>query len=471
MQTVPRSPTLDAELVSRLESHRTIGGAPREELLWLVAHGELQRYDKGEYIARKGEVVQGLYIVLSGYVSHLSDQGGSWRKVVSWHGGDVTGSLPYSRLVAAPGNSIIEEPSELLTIPRVCIDEMIAECPHTTGALVHAMVDRVRAFKSSDLQFEKLVSLGKLAAGLAHELNNPAAAAVRGAQEITRALVESDAASRALGATLLDDRELAVIARFRDTCLESTGTTVRSPLERADREAEFEEWLAEHDVDESLAGSLADTDLTFAMLDELAAVTTGEKLRAALQWVAAGCTVRSLARQIDRSASRVHELVSAIKGFTYMDQAKVAEPMNMVKGLVDTIAVLASKARKKSASLTLDVSPDLPRVRAIGGELNQVWANLVDNAIDAVSEGGRVSVTARAEGSFVVVRVTDDGPGVPAEIQARIFEPFFTTKPVGKGTGLGLDIARRLVEQNDGLIGLESQPQRTEFKVSLPVVS
>jgi signal transduction histidine kinase len=470
VQTVPRSPELDAELFARLESHRTIGGVPREELAWLVAHGAFQWWEAGEYVARKGELVDGLFIVLSGQMSHLSDQGGSWRRVVSWRAGDVTGALPYSRLVAAPGNSLIDERAELLTIPRTDIDEMIVACPHTTGALVHAMIDRVRAFKSSDLQFEKLASLGKLAAGLAHELNNPAAAAVRGAQEITRALVESDAASRALGATLLTDRELAVIARFHDTCLASSGTTVRTPLERADREAAFEDWLTEHDIDESLAGALAETDLTFATLDELAAVTTGEKLRAALQWVAAGCTVRSLARQIDRSASRVHELVSAIKGFTYMDQAKVAEPMNMVKGLEDTIAVLASKARKKSASLTLDMSPDLPRVRAIGGELNQVWANLVDNALDAVSDGGRVSVTARAEGSFVVVRVTDDGPGIPAEIQARIFEPFFTTKPVGKGTGLGLDIARRLVEQNDGLLVLESQPTRTEFKVSLPVV-
>lgn len=182
--------------------------------------------------------------------------------------------------------------------------------------------------------------------------------------------------------------------------------------------------------------------------------------------MAAGCTVRGLARDIERAASRVHELVRAVKSFTYMDRSPSPESVDIAKGLTDTLAVMAGKARAKSASLTVDVPADLPRVRGFGGELNQVWANLVDNALDAVSDSGRVTVTVRAEGNRVVVRVTDDGAGIPAEVKSRIFDPFFTTKPVGQGTGLGLDIVQRLVSRNDGSIELESEPGRSSVSRS-----
>jgi signal transduction histidine kinase len=338
-----------------------------------------------------------------------------------------------------------------------------------TAALVHAMVDRARAFKVSDLQVEKMASLGKLAAGLAHELNNPASAAARSAQLITQALSESDAASRALGAANLDPRALAMVERVRSVCCASPATAVLSPLERADREESLANWLLDHEVDDALAAPLAETDVTLALLDELAATIGGDQLGAALRWIAAGLTVRGLARDVERAASRVHELVSAVKGFTYMDRASSPESIDIAKGLTDTLAVMGAKARAKSAALTVDVPNDLPRVCGFGGELNQVWANLVDNALDAVSDEGRVMVTARVEGGKVVVRVVDDGPGIPAELLNRIFDPFFTTKPVGKGTGLGLDIVRRLVDRNDGSIEVESKPGRTEFRVGLPV--
>jgi len=204
------------------------------------------------------------------------------------------------------------------------------------------------------------------------------------------------------------------------------------------------------------------------MLNELARAVSGEKLSATLRWIASGCAVRRLARDIERAASRVHALVSAIKGITYMDRATTPEPVDLAKGLTDTLAVLAKKARDKSASLTVDVPKDLPRAIGFGGELNQVWINLVDNALDAINDGGRVTVTAREEAGMVVVHVLDDGPGIPADVQSKIFDPFFTTKPVGKGTGLGLDIVRRLVDQNSGRIDLDSSPGRTEFRVRLP---
>ncbi len=459
------------DVLARLTAHRALAPVPRRELEWLAARGKLEHLAPGALIAKKGQPVAGLFVILSGRISHMTDQGGTWRKVMDWRGGDVTGQLPYSRMTVSPGNSVVEEPADVFHIPVEHVSALPVECPHVTEALVHGMVDRARAFKSSDQQVEKMASLGKLAAGLAHELNNPASAAARSAQLLSDTLAESDAAAIALGSAHLDDNERSLIERLRGICLASPATNVRTPLERSDREESIDGWLVDHDADDTFAAPLAETELTLAMLDEAAGTLHGDKLNATLRWLAAACTVRGLARDIERAASRVHALVSAVKGFTYMDHATAPEPVDLAKGLTDTVAVMAAKARARSASLTVDVPPTLPRVLGFGGELNQVWANLIDNALDAVNDGGRVTVSAREEGSTIVVRVTDDGPGIPAELKTKIFDPFFTTKPVGKGTGLGLDIVRRLVDRNDALIDVESRPGRTEFRVALPALA
>ncbi len=455
------------DVLGRLQAHQTVGQAPRQELEWLLAHGTLEHYEPGTLISKKGEPVDALYILLSGRITHFLEQGGHWRKALVWHAGEVTGQLPYSRMINAPGNSIVEEPSDAFRLGREYLAELPMACPHVTAAFVHGMVDRARAFKTNDLQVEKLASLGKLAAGLAHELNNPASAATRSARLITAAVEELDAAARALGAAGLDAKEMALVNRVRTRCSD-TLTSVLTPLERADREDTLARWLEQHDVDDSFATPLAETDASVELLDELAAGLSGSRLAATLRWLAAGCTLRGLSRDIERAASRVHALVSAVKGFTYMDHARVPEPVDIGKGLADTLALLAAKARGKAVSLTNEVPADLPRARGVGGELNEVWANLVDNALDAVPEGGRVVVSARAEGPQVIVRVTDNGPGIPADVKNRIFDPFFTTKPVGQGTGLGLDIVRRLLDQNNATIDVDSAPGRTEFRVALP---
>ncbi len=452
----------------RLAAHRLLAAAPPEQLAWLAAHGHLVRLETGDVITPKGGSVRGLSIVLSGHLSIHIDRGDGPQKVMEWRGGDVTGVLPYSRLVAAPGDVKAEEPTEVFMIPREEIPALIRDCHDLTSIFVHVMVDRARQFTSSDLHVEKMSSLGKLAAGLAHELNNPASAVARSAQGLKARLSEVERASRALGAAGLSEAQQAAVERSRGLYLAAAGATFGgSPIERADREDAIAAWLDRHDADVTAAEALAQSAITLEALDQLGEALHGEALHAAIQWLAASCTTYQLASEIETAASRIHRLVAAVKGFTYVDQVTMPKPVNVGQGLADTLVVLNAKARGKSVTVSLDVEPDLPRIQGFGGELNQVWANLVDNALDAAQ--GHVGVAAGRQGQFVVVRVFDDGPGVPPEIRERIFDPFFTTKPVGQGTGLGLDIARRVVRRHHGEIKVDSRPGYTQFSVTLPI--
>jgi signal transduction histidine kinase len=473
MTHTPIDLPVDTSLVDRLAKHKTLGGVPRSELEWLVAHGRLKSYGVGEVIVPPGESVVEMVIMLEGHATIYIDRGSGRRKFMEWRGGDVTGMLPYSRMGRAPGSSMIEEPSVGLVIHKDCFAELIRECPRVTEILVHVMIDRARQFTSTDWQDEKMMSLGKLAAGLAHELNNPASAVARAAKSLEEGLTEMEDAGYALGAMHLSDEVYDEVGRLRAGSVMSRSTGVFSAIERSDREDELADWLESHKIDVRAAQALVESGITTEALDDLAERLQGEALSTAIRWIAAGYTTRSLAGDIERASSRIHQLVSAIKRFTYMDRATVSEPASVVQGITDTVFVLSSKAKAKSAMVKLEIDENLPMVRSYGGELNQVWSNLIENALDALDPagGGEVVVSACRVGDRVVVRVVDNGTGITPDVQKRIFDPFFTTKPVGEGTGLGLDISQRIVRAHDGSIELESRPGRTEFRVLLPAVA
>jgi signal transduction histidine kinase len=436
----------------------------------MATHGTLRQLTEGEVLSPKDVPVSGMFVVLRGHIAIYVDRGGGRRKLIEWRAGDVAGMLPYSRLVKPPGDSVAQEPSEILSIPRGDLVEMTRACHEVTAILVHKMLDRARVITSSSLQDEKMISLGKLSAGLAHELNNPAAAIERSAALLSDRLGEAEQAARALGAARLTDAQLAAIDVVRTSCQMAPMQGVLSPIQRAEREDAIADWLSDHGVDEAIAGPLGETAVTLEALDRIAEAVSGPPLDAAMRWVAAGSSVRGLASEIEDAAMRITGLVTAVKGFTHMDQGTAAEPVDLKWSLGNTVAVLNAKARSKAVSVTVNVPTDLPRVSGFAGELNQIWANLIDNALDAVADSGKVEITASIAGQRVVVRVVDDGAaGIPLEIRERLFEPFFTTKPVGKGTGLGLDIVRRLLNHNEADIELESVPGRTEFRVSLPL--
>jgi signal transduction histidine kinase len=461
--------TLDP-LIDRLAQHRTLGGAPRAELAWLASHGTLQHMPAGLVVSTKDRPVAATYIVLSGRISLIVDRGAGAHTMVEWRGGDVAGLLPYSRLTRPPGEAIVQEPADVLAIDRECLHDLIRECHVVTTLLVHTMLDRARTFTSTDLHDEKMVSLGRLSAGLAHELNNPVAAIERSATLLEERLDEAQRTSRAIGAAQLSETQLDAVDGFRAACVAATVHGVRSPIEQAAREESIADWLVDHGVDASVADALAETEVTIDALDRVADAIGGPALTTVMQWAGAGSAVHRLASEIQESAMRISGLVTAIKGFTHMDQAPAAEPVDVLQGLTNTIAVLQSKARKKSVAIAVRADPGLPRVRGFAGELNQIWANLLDNALDAVPESGRIEVLAARDGRYVAVKVVDNGSGVAPDIRDRIFDPFFTTKPVGQGTGLGLDIVRRLIVHNQGAITVASEPGRTEFSVVLPAV-
>jgi signal transduction histidine kinase len=458
---------MSSSSLARLTYHRGLAAAPRGELAWLASHGIARSFAVGEVSTRKAQPEEWLLIVLSGHLAIHVDRGAGSRKIAGWREGDVCGLMPYSRGGAPPGDTVAEEPTDVLAIHRDLIPEMIRECPRVTAVLVHAMLDRARHFTSSDLHDEKLISLGKLAAGLAHELNNPASAAARSTKLLAASLADSETAARALAAARLSDTQLAEFDRVRGLGESATTPASPSPIERADREEALAGWFDAHGFDPDYAAALADTNVTPAALDALAAAVGKEALDSALRSIASGRLMRLLVGEIDASVSRIYELVAAVKGFTYMDRAATREAIDIRRSLTDTLAVLGAKTRAKSVVVELTLPADLPPVHASGAELNQVWANIIDNALDAVASAGRVEVTASRQLERVVVCIADDGPGIAPEIQGRIFDPFFTTKPVGQGTGLGLDIVRRLLQRSDGEIEVESRPGRTEFRVSL----
>jgi signal transduction histidine kinase len=452
-------------LLDRLRRHALLHDAPEAELEWLISNAPLRTIKAGELLSRSGAEVASMFVILSGHLAIHLERAYGRRKVMEWHGGDATGVLPYSRMKASPGDVRAVEDTDILMLPRALVTELPTVCPAVTASLVHAMVDRARRFTSSDLHDQRTLALGKVAAGLAHELNNPASALIRSGKTLAETVDRAHLSEPLSRLRDLDVAALRSVEELFEACRRRPPVDWGA-MERADREQAIEEWLERSGEDVEVAAVLADSPLELEELFGLSR-SNGPTTVAAVCHAARVMVVGQLAAEVEEGATRIFELVAAVKRFSHMDQTMTAAPVDLAQGLRDAAALVAEKARQASVTITLDLAPEHPPVVGVVEELNQLWHSILDNAVDAATPGGTVQVTSAPRDGRVRVEVRDDGPGIPDEIRDRIFDPFFTTKPVGRGAGLGLALARRVVDEHHGGLDIASRPGETVVRVEL----
>ncbi|MBA3715283.1 MAG: GHKL domain-containing protein [Pyrinomonadaceae bacterium] len=467
----------------RVEALRRVGvfaDLPEDQLRWFADNAEERRLAVGDVLFRKGDQPDWMVVYLEGEMHAYRDEGQHDGYVYIARAGDpaseVSGMLPFSRMtkISATGRTVT--PLRVLLFPVKLFPEMLQRMPVLSQRLVGIMSDRVREMTKADEQHDKLMALGKLSAGLAHELNNPAAAASRAADDLLGTLEELRAADLRLCRHNLTKEQREAIADFEHAAIAHTAAATAGPsfnsLELSDREDDVIAWLEGRGIGEGwkLASTLVQAGADAAGLERISVLVGPGALADILARVVAQLSAANLAGDIKTSTGRISELVGAIKEYTYMDQATL-QIVDLHKGLENTLLILKHKLRKKNITLTREYAEDLPAVTAAGSELNQVWTNVIDNAVDAMTEGGRLKVRTKREPNDVLVEIRDDGAGIPEGVRAHIFEPFFTTKPVGEGTGLGLDTVARIVRKHRGNVRVESQPGDTCFQIRLPFVN
>jgi signal transduction histidine kinase len=445
---------------------------PDDLLAWLLAHGDVISVDRNEPLIEPGEPAMHMFVILEGTLHIHLQVGGQLLNVVNYGKGTATGLLPYSRMTTMPAKAVVGEPARILRIPREQFGEMLARSPELGQRLVAVMSDRVREQTKNQQQREKMMALGKLSAGLAHELNNPAAAIKRSAEALRNRFHTLKAAVGQLVTSPLTPEQFEAVKRLRQEAVEREEPPPLSTMERGRREDAIGDWLETHGV--ANAWSLADTYVEMGLgiedLEAWAKVLPAEALPHVLTWLEASISAECLLEEIEHATGRIAELVKSVKLYSHMDATPDKQPVDVRQGLDNTLVMLGHEIKTHHIKVERAYAPDLPLVPAYPGELNQVWTNLIDNAIDASPrDGGRIRLEAYREDHIVAVRVIDNGSGIAPETQSRIFEPFFTTKPVGEGTGLGLDIAQRIVSQHGGRISVDSQPGETIFAVYLPL--
>jgi signal transduction histidine kinase len=453
-------------IAGELKAVETFRGISDEHLEWFAEHSEEVQFSPGDIIVTEGDPAEFMFVLLQGEFTGRQESVGPDGPVFHIKTGAVTGLLPFSRMKRVSITGRADTQVRLLKFHSRLFPELLRRMPVLGERLVGMLTDRVREFTRLEQQRDKLAALGQLSAGLAHELNNPSAAAVRSAEALLECLarlrkLERDPSLTQANCEQLASTEDAIRAELKPAVF-------RDELERSDREESLSNWLQANSIPEpwKLAPMLVEANLEQDHLRHLQAAAGGA-FPSELVRFATILEMEKLAEQIGHSTKRISSLVRAIKEYSYMDQSPV-QPVDILHGIENTLTILEHKLRK-GITVQRNFAPDLPRVTANGSELNQVWTNLIDNAADSMKNKGILTIRAARDTDCVIVEIGDNGPGIPKDLQSHIFEQFFTTKPVGQGTGLGLDAVRRIVGKLNGSVSFTSVPGDTRFQVRIPI--
>jgi len=461
------------DLLNELRQIPEFKSLPENQLQWLVDKGKVVAYGDGQKMFSKGDAIAEMRILLKGEVNFFIEQAGNLRNVGTVEKGEITGKLPFSRMKAATGEGIVTGDALMYSLHQDLFPEMIRNHHELVEVLVHVMTDRVRDTTRMQQQNDKMMALGKLSAGLAHELNNPSAAVVRSAHELKKHLSNiPDNFKRVIKIRASDD----AVDKVNDLVfskIAAYGKTPLSLLQKTALEDGLTEWLEENEIDNGyeMAEIFAEFGMKTDDLDEVKSWLRPEDKLAVIGWLSQVLTTEKLVGEIEEASKRINSLVTSVKGYTHMDQAPEKHPTDIHIGIRNTLTMLNHKIKKNNIKLIENFQLDLPLASIFVSEMNQVWTNVIDNAIDAME--GRMNNTLEIKteksGQFVNVSIIDNGAGIPKEIQDKIFDPFFTTKSIGKGTGLGLEVVRQIINQHNGKVYVNSVPGKTEFVVCFPI--
>ncbi|HEY9048489.1 MAG TPA: ATP-binding protein [Ohtaekwangia sp.] len=464
------------DIVAALRSVPEFKELDESHLQWLANKGSIVHAKDGEYLFRMGDTIDSMRILFQGELDIYRDQAGNRRYLGTVEQGEITGVLPYSRMKAAMADGIISGDAIMYSLDRQYFPELLRDHSPLAEILVHIMTDRVRDFTQLQQQDDKMMALGKLSAGLAHELNNPSAAIVRSAHELKRHLANlPEKFKRVIKIQATDDivDQVNHFVFSRLAANNGYNHPALSLTEKNEKEEVLIEWLENNGLEDvyEMAELFVEFGITTQDLDSLNTILRPQDRVAVLNWVVQTFTTERLVNEIEEASKRINVLVTSVKSYTHMDRAPEKERTDISTGIRNTLTMLNHKIRKNQVKVVENIPADLPHACIYISSMNQVWTNLIDNALDALE--GRpdpvLEIKAEKDREFLLVHIIDNGPGIPEDIQDKIFDSFFTTKPVGKGTGLGLEVVRQIVLQHAGRVTVKSKPGYTDFSVCIPI--
>ncbi len=455
------------EVIEALKRVGPLHGMEDSELEWLAKHGTERKEPAGRTLFEEGAPARKMTVILKGEI-HVRRERGKPTGIFSARAGQITGLMPFSRMKTYGGHGYVVTDAWALDYDKDIFPEMLRAVPSMGQRCVSVLLDRVREITRLEQQAEKLSALGKLAGNLAHEMNNPASAAQRAAAGLLDELRVYGQEKFRLGSLCLDEQHLRQIREWQERIREHGRSASSDAAEMSLMEDSLQTWLRIHAVRESwkIAPELAELGVKAEQLEPLGEFLDPESLSIVLGQFTSSVRAERIAEAMLDSTARIFDLIRAIKDYSYMDQAPIQE-IDVRQGIENTLTMLQS--RTADVEIERRYAPDVPLLSAYGSELNQVWMALLENALDAIRDHGKITIGVQVSGDMLLIEVWDNGPGIPAELEDRIFEPFFTTKAPGSGLGLGLDTAQRVIRRHRGYITVQSGPGATCFQVRLPI--